>query len=89
MILTDKMLNDTDEATEQVYLELLRDAPPWRKAAMIDSLIRTCRELAIAGIRMRHPDATERGILMRLAALWLDRELMIRVFHWDPEREGY
>jgi len=26
---------------------------------------------------------------MHLAALWLDRELMMRVFNWDPVRQGY
>ncbi len=31
----------------------------------------------------------ERELRLRLASLWLDRETMIRVFHWDPEPEGY
>ncbi len=89
MVTNENAQNDTDRATEHVYLSLLRDAPVWRKAAMIDSLTRTCQELAIAGIRIRHPHATEREILMRFAALWLDRELMTRMFDWDPVREGY
>jgi hypothetical protein len=85
----DKIPNDTSKEAEQVYLKLLREAPPWRKAAMVDSLSRSCQELAAAGIRLRHPNASEREVRMRLAALWLDREVMMRVFHWDPEREGY
>jgi hypothetical protein len=89
MVTIDKIPNDTDEATEQVYLKLLREAPPWRKAAMITSLTRACQELAVAGIRMRHPNESEQEIRMRLAALWLDRELLMRVFHWDPAHEGY
>jgi len=89
MIPVEKVPSDTDKETEQTYLRLLREIPLWRKAAMVDSLTRACQELAIAGIRMRHPNASEKEVLMRLAALWLDRELMIRVFNWDPAHEGY
>jgi hypothetical protein len=56
---------------------------------MVNSLTKTCQELAVAGIRLRHPNASEREIRMRLAALWIDQELMIRVFGWDPKSEGY
>lgn len=48
-----------------------------------------CRELARAGIRSRHPDASEDEIRLRLAALTLDRETMIRLFDWDPREKGY
>lgn len=89
MIPIDRVPSDTNKETERIYLRLLREAPPWRKAAMVDSLTRACQELAAAGIRMRHPNASEKEVLMRLAALWLDREIMIRVFDWDSEHEGY
>jgi hypothetical protein len=56
MIPMDRVPNDTDKETEQVYLKLLREAPLWRKAAMVDSLTRACQDLAAAGIRMRHPN---------------------------------
>jgi hypothetical protein len=85
----DKEPNDTSKEAEQVYLKLLRDAPLWRKAEMVNSLTRACQEMAAAGIRLRHPGASEEEVRMRLAALWLSRESMIRVFHWDPAREGY
>jgi hypothetical protein len=81
--------SDTSKESEQAYLRLLREAPLWRKAAMMNSLTTACQELAVAGIRLRHPNASEMGIRMRLAALWIDRELMIRVFGWDPQSEGY
>ena len=89
MIPMDGIPNDTDKQTEQAYLKLLRDAPLWRKAAMVDALTRACQELAAAGIRLRYPNASEEEVRMRLAALWLERELMIRIFNWDPAREGY
>ena len=81
--------NDTAAPAERAYLRLLREAPPWRKAAMVDSLTRSCQELAAAGVRMRHPGASAREIRMRVAALWLDRETMVRAFDWDPAREGF
>ena len=85
----DKVPNDTAAQTERAYLRLLRESPPWRKAAMVDSLTRACHELGAAGVRMRHPGAAEREITMRVAALWLDRETMVRAFGWDPAREGF
>ena len=85
----EKIPEDTSAAAELTYLNLLRDAPPWRKAAMVDSLTVACQELAAAGIRLRHPGASRHEVRMRLAALWLDRELMVRVFDWDPARQGY
>ncbi len=80
---------DTSKESETTYLRLLREAPPWRKAAMVESLTRACQELAAAGIRRRYPTASGEEVRMRVAALWLDRDLMIRVFNWDPAREGY
>ena len=52
-------------------------------------LNRAADEMALAGIRMRHPEASDRELRLRLAALRLDRGTMVRVFGWDPEREGY
>ena len=89
MIAAGKVPSDTSKEAEQVYLKLLREVPLWRKAAMVNSLTKACQELAIAGIRMRHPNASEKEILMRLSALWLDRAMMVRVFNWDPQLEGY
>jgi hypothetical protein len=87
--LIDKAPNDTSKEAELVYLKLLRETPLWRKAAMVNSLTQSCQELALAGVRMRYPHASEKEIRMRLAALWLSRDVMMRVFHWDPEHEGY
>jgi hypothetical protein len=81
--------SDTSKESEQTYLNMLRDVPLWRKAAMVDSLTKACQELAVAGIRMRHPKVSEKEIRMRFAALWIDREMMIKVFNWDPKLEGY
>jgi hypothetical protein len=63
---------------------------PAEKARIVADLNRAVRELAASRIRSRYgPDLPERELRLRLAALWLDRETMIRAFGWDPEREGY
>lgn len=48
------------------------------------------RALAAARIRAQYgPDLSERELLLRLGALSIDRETMIRAFGWDPELKGY
>jgi len=62
---------------------------PAEKLALVSAMTRTAQELSLAGIRARHPDATDDELRLRLAALRLPRELMIRLFEWDPAVEGY
>ena len=40
-----------------------------------------------SGVRARDPEASEREIFLRSAALRLPRDLMIRAYGWDPETE--
>ena len=40
--------------------------------------------LSESGVRVRHPNASEREIFLRSAALRIPRELMIRAYGWDP-----
>jgi hypothetical protein len=42
-----------------------------------------------ASVRRPDPRDLRSRSLLRLAALWLDHETMIRVFDWDPEIHGY
>jgi hypothetical protein len=84
-----KTFSDTDKQTEEVYLKLLRKTPLWRKAEMVGALTQACRDMSAAGIRLRHPNATEYEVRMRLASLWLSRDQMIHVYNWDPELKGY
>jgi hypothetical protein len=76
---------DTSYEAEQVQFEILRRMGPEGRAALMQSLNRAVLRLARAGIRARHPDASEREIFLRMAALRLDRDMMIRVYGWDPE----
>jgi hypothetical protein len=80
---------DTDEESERYLFTRLRALPPWRKAEMLSAATRAASELALAGVRQRHPAATAAEQRKRLAALLLGREASIALFDWDPEREGW
>ncbi|MCL0050799.1 hypothetical protein M1N22_03040 [Dehalococcoidia bacterium] len=55
----------------------------------VNELNRTVQQLALLRIRKQYGDISEREQMLRLAALWLDRETMTKVFDWDPDKEGY
>ena len=80
---------DTSLEAERILIEAYRRMTPGEKAQRITAITQVCTQLAIAGIRARHPDADEEEIRLRLAALRFDRETMVRVFGWDPEEKGF
>jgi len=71
---------DTDPQAHRVHLELMRLAPAWRKLQLADGLYQSLRLLALAGLRRRHPGASDREIRRRLADLILGCELAERVY---------
>jgi hypothetical protein len=81
---------DTSPEVEEMLLERLRRMSPRDKVAMIADLTETVRQLALARIRRQYGNTlTERDQRLRLAALHLDREILIAAFGWDPAVEGY
>jgi len=81
---------DTPLDVEEILLAGYRRMTPAEKLQRVADLNRAVRQLALARIRAQYgPDLSEREERLRLAALWLDREVMVRVFGWDPEVEGY
>lgn len=79
---------DTHPKAEKVLIELLRNVPAWKKCEQVSQMVEACRQLSLAGLRSRYPKATEDELRKRLAALWLDRETVIKIYGWDPEKEG-
>ena len=69
---------DTDPEIEKVQIEGLRQMPAWRKLAMVGSMNRMVRALALAGLRERYPDDTPAQRRRRLADLVLGPELAAR-----------
>lgn len=43
----------------------------------------------IPGVNAQEKTREELIESLRLGALWLTRETMMRVFHWDPEQQGF
>lgn len=80
---------DTDARMEAVLLEGYRRMPSWQKLQQVTALNHAAQQMALARIRSQYPQAAEWEQQLRLAALWLDRTIMIQVFNWDPEVEGY
>jgi hypothetical protein len=82
-------LDDTSSDAERVLIDLARATPVWRKFEQVAETSETCRAFAMAGLRDRYPEASEEELRRRLAALVLEREVVIRVYGWDPKVEGY
>ncbi len=80
---------DTSLAAEARQIAVWRGMSPAEKLHVVAELCRASAELARAGVKIRHPEATPGEIELRLIALRLDRAAMVRWFAWDPEREGY
>ena len=80
---------DTDPATDRYLFDRLRKLPPWRKAEMLSASSRAAFELALAGIRQRHPGISETELRRRFAALTLGRDACLALFGWDPDRQGW
>jgi hypothetical protein len=80
---------DTPPEVETILLEGYRRMSPAEKLARVLDLNRAVDDLARARLRKQYgPDLSEREERLRLAALHLDRETMIRVFDWDPDVHG-
>jgi hypothetical protein len=71
--------SDTHPAMEALLIKLLREAPGWRKMEMLVSLNASAREVAMAGLRKRFPQASEAELQRRLADLLLGEELARKV----------
>ena len=71
---------DTSPEAERVLIELLRQAPAWRRLQLTDRMSATTRQLCLAGIRSRHPQASPAEMRRRFAEIHLGSELAARVY---------
>lgn len=78
-----------DSDAESLWIEMLRDAPVWKRAEQLTRLIQSRNDLILADLRHRYPQADEKELRVRLAARLLPRRLVVEMFDWDPEIEGY
>lgn len=71
---------DTSKEADERYHELLRACAPHERLARADALTRMVRDLAVQGIRMRHPNATAHELQVRLAVRLYGREAAERIY---------
>ncbi|OGL47878.1 MAG: hypothetical protein A2161_22710 [Candidatus Schekmanbacteria bacterium RBG_13_48_7] len=62
---------------------------PPNKIRRVIEMTHAIQQMAIARIRKQYGNIPDGELKLRLASLWLDREIMIKVFHWDPKIKGY
>ena len=75
---------DTSPEAERVLIELLRQTPAWRRLQLADRMSATARQLCLAGIRSRHPNASPAEVRRRFADLHLGKELAAKVYGPPP-----
>ena len=72
--------SDTTPEAQRVQYEIYRQMSPARKFQLISHTYEMGRQLAMAGLRMRHPDATEEELWRLWAQQHLGRELFEKVY---------
>lgn len=80
-----QMNQDTTPEAEEILFAWLREASAPEKLQRMVELNRAARLLAVAGLRRRHPSASEKEIKRRLADLILGPDLATRVYGPLPE----
>ncbi len=81
---------DTSLEVEEILLEGYRQMGPPEKLRRISELNSAVWALAAARIRSQYgPHLSDHELHLRLAALRLDRTIMIEAFDWDPEEMRY
>jgi len=90
LMITNKphLFDDTSPEAEEVLINLLRQAPPWRKMEMVGELHATVKFLAAEGVRRRHPNASEKEVKRHLADILLGEELAAKAYgSWETFHE--
>jgi len=82
-------ISDTSQKAVEILVNGYRRMSPVEKMECVCNMTNTVLHMALARIRKYHRNISEQEQRLRLASLWLDRDVMIKVFNWDPDREGY
>jgi len=74
------LVNDTSDVAAEIQIRLLRAMPASRKVGLVEDANRTARRLALAGIGLRFPDASDEERIRLLMDILLGAELAMRVY---------
>ena len=78
-------MRDTKASAEQRYYELLRAQAPHERLAQALRLSESVREIAVLGIRQRHPHASAAELRARLAVRLYGKSAAMRMFRHVPD----
>jgi len=74
------IFSDTSADAEAEMLRIYRGMPAWRKMELVEDAIRTSRQLAMEGLRSRHPGESLQRLRRRLLGLVLGEETATEVY---------
>jgi len=74
------LVNDTSDVAAEIQIRLLRAMPASCKVGLVEDANRTARRLALAGIGLRFPEASEEERIRLLMDILLGAELAMRVY---------
>ncbi|GBC94017.1 hypothetical protein HRbin15_02522 [bacterium HR15] len=83
------MPNDTRPEREQILIEHYQRMTPTEKLQQVAQMMEAIRQLQLAEIRQRYPDADERECFLRMASRWAPPHLLKKFLNWDVEERGY
>lgn len=83
------LFSDTRPEAEQVLIDLLRRASTTRKLEMLGQMNAAAHQLALQGLRARHPGATEAQLQRYLADLLLGPDLAARAYGSLPAEASH
>ncbi|MCP4167753.1 MAG: hypothetical protein GY759_17935 [Chloroflexi bacterium] len=72
--------SDTHPDIDRMQIEMMRQAPAWRKIDMVGQMFAATKQLSISGLRLRYPQANEDELRRRLADVLLGPDLAKRVY---------
>jgi len=74
------LATDTSANAERTQLERWRCMTPPEKARAVTAITLAVQEQSLAGIRIRHPGASDQECMLRLAVLKLGPDLTCQVY---------
>lgn len=78
------MWQDTSPAQQEAYFQRLRALSASERLQIVSRLNRGVRRIAVAGIRLQHPEASEDEVRVRLIVRLHGREIGERLFGTVP-----
>lgn len=84
-----QICNDTHPEVERVLIERLNRMTAQEKWQRMTELCQFAEMMAMADVRERYPNASERECFLRVASRRLSADIMRKVYGWDPDKEGY